>query len=152
MNEKKSSTRLSWYQAVAVGLQYLLPQMRAYKPKAAYRWHPGFVAWVLHRLGGLGLVAYIFLHLYVLSSLADGPAFFNRIMALFDHPLIKIMEIGLLGVVVYHSVNGLRIVFMDYGPMAEKETHLKYVAGTFIVIGAMIVAGGLWMFLKALGF
>jgi succinate dehydrogenase / fumarate reductase cytochrome b subunit len=32
--------------------------MKAYKPKRHYRWHAGFVAWLLHRLSGLALAAF----------------------------------------------------------------------------------------------
>ena len=39
---------------------------------------------------------------------------------------------------------------MDYGPMAGKDTHVKYVAGTFIVIAAVIAIGGLAMLLHIL--
>jgi succinate dehydrogenase / fumarate reductase cytochrome b subunit len=131
--------------SLAGRLQYLVTREKAYKPKAPYRWHFGFIAWVLHRLTGLALAAYIILHLYVLQNLARGPEHFNSMMAAFDSPLIRLMEIGLLGVVVYHSINGLRIVFMDYGPMAEKESYVKYLAATFIIIAAILGVGGLIM-------
>lgn len=129
----------------AAWLQHLVTHEKAYKPKTPYRWHFGFIAWLLHRLTGLALAAYIILHLYVLQNLARGPEHFNAMMAAFDSPLIRLMEIGLLGVVVYHSINGLRIVFMDYGPMAEKESYVKYLAATFIVIAAILGIGGLVM-------
>jgi len=125
--------------------------MKAYKPKSHYRWHPGFIAWLLHRLSGVALAGYLLLHLWVLQNLAKGPAEFDKIMALFDTVLIKVMEIGLLGVVAYHTINGLRIVFMDYGPMAEKEKYIKYLAGAFAVIAVIIVVGGATMLSHALG-
>jgi len=124
--------------------------MKAYKPKKHYRWHPGFVAWLLHRLSGAALAGYLILHLYVLSSLSKGPAEFDRLMAAFSNPFTRILEIGLLGVVVYHTLNGLRIVFMDYGPMAEKETYVKYLAGTFAAIALVVIAGGAVMLKHAL--
>lgn len=132
-------------EGLAVWLQGLLPSMRAFKPKVPYRWHWGFVAWLLHRLTGIALAGYILLHLYVLQNLARGPKAFDSLMAAFGNPFFKLLEIGLLGIVVYHSVNGLRIVFMDYGPMANKESYVKWLKGTLIVIAAIIVVGGLIM-------
>lgn len=116
--------------------------MRYYQPKKHYRWHLGFVAWLLHRLTGAGLAAYLFLHLWVLSSLASSPERFDRLMNAFSHPIIKLMEIGLLGMVLYHGVNGVRIVLMDYGPMAEKGKHLVYLWLTAGVIAVLFAAGG----------
>jgi succinate dehydrogenase / fumarate reductase, cytochrome b subunit len=128
------------------------PSAKRFKPKRMYQWHPGFVAWLLHRLTGAGLAGYLILHLYVLSNLAKGPESFNEIMGAFDSVYIKLLEIGLLVIVVYHSINGLRIVLLDYGPMADKDTYVKYLYGTFLVIAAIILVGGFAMFLKAIGF
>lgn len=125
--------------------------MKAYKPKVHYRWHPGFIAWLLHRLSGAALAGYLILHLWVLHNLAKGPSFFDALMSAFSSPIIKIMEIGLLGVVAYHTINGLRIVLMDYGPMAERQTYVKYLAGTFIVIALVVAVGGAFMLAHALG-
>ena len=36
--------------------------MAYYRPPAKYRWHAGFVAWLLHRITGLLLILYLFLH------------------------------------------------------------------------------------------
>lgn len=143
----QSKTRIAWHREAAAKLQYLLPVTKAYKPKVPYRWHPGFIAWLLHRLTGLGLAAYILLHLYVLQNLARGPAQFDSLMSAFSNPIFKLMEIALLGVVAYHTINGLRIVFLDYGPMAEREHFKKYIYGTFLVIAAAVGIGGLIMFI-----
>ncbi|MEW5725801.1 MAG: succinate dehydrogenase, cytochrome b556 subunit [Thermodesulfobacteriota bacterium] len=142
----KTNTTTPWPLAAAARLQGLLPSLRTYQALRPYRWHPGFVAWLLHRLTGLGLAAYILLHLYVLQNLARGPEQFNSLMAAFSHPIFKLMEIGLLGVVAYHTINGLRIVLMDYGPLAEKEHYKKYLAGTFAVIAVAVGLGGAIMF------
>ncbi len=125
--------------------------MKAFKPKRHYRWHPGFVAWLLHRLSGVALAGYLILHLWVLHHLAKGPEEFNALMAAFSSPFLKIMEIGLLGVVAYHTINGLRVVLMDYGPMAEKNSYVKYLAGTFAVIALVVLAGGATMLAHVLG-
>ncbi|MBW1709067.1 MAG: succinate dehydrogenase, cytochrome b556 subunit [Deltaproteobacteria bacterium] len=116
--------------------------MKAYQPKRHYRWHPGFVVWVLHRLSGLGLAGYLILHIWVLSHLMRGEAEFKRVMDTFESPLIRLMEIGLLGLVLFHGLNGIRIVLMDYGPMANKESYVKYLAVTFIAIVVLFLIGG----------
>ncbi len=116
--------------------------MKAYPPKKHYRWHPGFVFWLLHRLAGLGLAGYLILHIWVLSHLLQGEAEFKSIMNAFDSPLIRVMEIGLLGLVLFHGLNGIRILLMDYGPMANKESYIKYLSGTFIIIVICFLVGG----------
>jgi succinate dehydrogenase / fumarate reductase cytochrome b subunit len=60
---------------------------------------PGFVAWLLHRLTGLVLAFYI-LMISTSEPFVPGPAEFDSIMGLVQHRIAKILEIGLLGVVV----------------------------------------------------
>ncbi len=119
--------------------------MKAYQVKRHYRWHLGYMMWLLHRFSGLVLAAYLILHLWVLSHLTKGEAEFNRIMDAFNNPAFRLMEIGLLGIFLYHGLNGLRVFFMDYGPMAKNETYVKYLVGTFFLIVLVFLAGGLAM-------
>ena len=119
--------------------------MKSYQVKRHYRWHLGYMMWLLHRFSGLVLAAYLILHLWVLSHLTKGEAEFNRIMDAFNNPAGRLMEIGLLGVFLFHGINGLRVFFMDYGPMAKNETYVKYLVGTFFLIALVFLAGGLVM-------
>jgi succinate dehydrogenase / fumarate reductase cytochrome b subunit len=139
---------LKLHNSAAARLQSLLAQTRGYRPKTAYRWHLGFIAWLLHRLTGLVLVFYLFLHLYVLHNLARGPGRFDWVMSLVQNPAARFLEWCLLAVVVYHSVNGLRIVFLDYGPLAGRENYVKWTLAAFAVTAALIILGGLGMIIR----
>lgn len=75
----------------------------------------GTVAFILHRLTGLCLAGYIFLHLVVVgSNFLFGGNSFNILMGTFETPLIKAMEIGLISVIAFHIINGLRIIIVDF--------------------------------------
>jgi succinate dehydrogenase / fumarate reductase cytochrome b subunit len=75
----------------------------------------GTVAFILHRLTGLCLVGYIFLHLVVVGSkFIFGGNSFNILMGTFETPLVKAMEIGLISVIAFHVLNGLRIIVVDF--------------------------------------
>lgn len=74
----------------------------------------GHWAFVLHRLAGLVLVFYLLLHLFVLRSLTQGPEAYQRILTLFHQPWITALEALLIGTVVYHGLNGLRLVLMTF--------------------------------------
>ena len=80
-----------------------------------YRLRTGSAAFVLHRLSGLGLMAYLPLHIYVTGTLTGGPESFNRTMAFVDTPLFHFLEWGLFGVILYHAFNGLRLILADFG-------------------------------------
>ncbi len=71
-------------------------------------------AWVLHRITGVALVFYLFLHVFVTSTLTSGPELFNKVMRLFEHPAFGIGESLLLAALVFHGLNGIRILLVDF--------------------------------------
>lgn len=80
-----------------------------------YRPHTGTWAFILHRLSGLALMAYLPLHIFVTGSLTGGADSWNRTMAMLDRPVVHFLEWCLLGVVIYHAANGLRLILADLG-------------------------------------
>jgi len=105
-----------------------------------YRIHTGTAAWILHRLSGLGLIFYLLLHIWVISHLSGGERSFDGIMRVFTSPLFKFMEVGLVGVILYHLFNGLRITLIDIGVMVEKQKTL-YVAAVVVWLASWLAVG-----------
>jgi succinate dehydrogenase / fumarate reductase cytochrome b subunit len=89
-----------------------------------YRIHLGTLAWILHRLSGLALIFYMLLHLWVIHHLIVGEKSFDGVMEFFSTPLFQFLEIGLIGVIMYHLFNGLRVILIDIGVMVEKQKML----------------------------
>lgn len=109
-----------------------------------YRIHLGTLAWILHRLSGLGLIFYLLLHIWVIHHLVGGQKSFDEIMELFNNPLFKFLEIGLIGVILYHLFNGLRVTLIDMGLLVERQKLLFAVAVvlwlvSWFAIGAVMV-------------
>jgi succinate dehydrogenase / fumarate reductase cytochrome b subunit len=90
-----------------------------------YRWHfSGMVAWTLQRVTGVLLLLYLFLHVHTISKLSQGPAAFDDAIATFRSPFFKCLEIALLGVVVLHAFNGIRITLVDLGIGVSRQRQL----------------------------
>jgi len=86
-----------------------------------YRWQLGFWAFLLMRISGVAVGLYLILHLYVLNHLLDGPAAFDDLMKTMQSPLLKLLEVALLGGVLYHALNGVRILWVDFGQAAKNH-------------------------------
>ena len=86
-----------------------------------YRWQLGFWAFLLMRISGVALIFYLVLHIYVLSHLLDGPQAFDELMETVQSPLFKFFELALLGGVLYHAFNGLRIFWVDIASAAQTQ-------------------------------
>jgi succinate dehydrogenase / fumarate reductase cytochrome b subunit len=101
----------------------------------------GMWAWVGHRLTGLALVVYVFLHLSFLTTASLGEGDFDGLMATTSEPLFIAMDFFLVIVVIYHAMNGARVVLFDLGMGIRRQKLVFWI--TMTAAGVLIV-GGLW--------
>jgi len=110
-----------------------------------YRWQTGMTAWVLHRITGLALVFYVTLHIWVVSSLQLGSRTFETTMEFVSAPVFRFLEVGLLFCVIYHSLNGIRLIAIDFFGATEKHVPIFYalmaIGLTFWVWGGSTMIG-----------
>ena len=104
-----------------------------------YRKHSGSWAWILHRLTGLGLTAYILMHIVALTGLLKGEAAFNAEMKLFSSPVFLVGEWLLGALVMFHAINGIRIVLVDLGNGARYHKQIL----VFVYILSFILVAGM---------
>ncbi len=81
-----------------------------------YRGGEGQWAWAIHRVAGLGIVAFLALHIADIFVAAFGPGLFNDLLFLYKGPAARIGEILLAFGLIYHALNGLRIIGADFIP------------------------------------
>jgi succinate dehydrogenase / fumarate reductase cytochrome b subunit len=103
----------------------------------AYRRYSGSWAYLLQRLTGIGLVAYLFVHIWALSSLTKGRAAFAEEMKTFTTPPFKVAEWLLGALVMYHAFNGIRVVIVDLADGARY--HKKLLAGVWVLSVATVL-------------
>ena len=95
---------------------------------AAARNHPGYWAFVLHRVSGLVLALFLPVHLYVLSLAVDGGARLDGLLAWTDDPLVKLAEGGLVFLLAAHLAGGLRLLALEFLPWREGQKALVALA------------------------
>ncbi len=104
-----------------------------------YRWHPGAVAYVLHRISGIALLGYLFVHISTLRGLVQGEASFNEKMQLFTAPVFKLAEWLLFAFVLFHALNGVRIALLDLTQRGSRAhialLRLVYAVGVLAMLG-----------------
>jgi len=109
-----------------------------------YRVKTGFAAWLLMRATGLALTAYLVLHVWVLSHLADGPEAFDRLVRWLESPLARLLEVGLAAAVIFHTVNGLRVILIDFAGGARYHRPLFWLASAATAAGLIVFLWRLW--------
>ncbi|AHF96724.1 MAG: succinate dehydrogenase, cytochrome b556 subunit [Desulfurella sp.] len=124
--------------------------MNWYRPSASYKWHEGFVAWVLHRVTGLLLILYLFAHEWVISNL-QNPQSYSQAMGVLESPVFKLLEVGLWLVAAYHAVNGLRVVLVNFAGAAERSNYKTNVWIFWVIFALVFVAGAIPMLMGLAG-
>ncbi len=111
-----------------------------------YKGGIGQWSWVLHRLSGVGVLLFLFAHILDTALVMVGRDMYNKIIQVYRMPVFGVMEIGLFAAVLYHALNGIRIVIIDFWPAATihyKKLFFAEMAIFFLVFVpvAFIMAG-----------
>lgn len=101
---------------------------------------PGTLAYVLHRLTGVILAAYLFLHIWTISSSTISPEAFDAKLGGFNRPLFLALDVALLAAASFHVFNGLRIMFFDIGIGMKRQKLSLMLAIILTAILAVLAA------------
>ena len=110
-----------------------------------YRGKSGQWAFVGHRVSGFLIFFFLLLHI-VDVSLVRWPALYDDVHAVYGNVVLRVFEVGLLFALVFHSLNGLRIVAVDFFPGAVGNERRLLTAAVVLTL-AMGVPGA-WVIMK----
>lgn len=101
-----------------------------------YRGRSGHWSWVAHRVSGLGILAFLVIHVWDTANAHYWPQAYAWSIELFKFPLIAASEILIMAAVLYHAFNGIRITILDYKPewWMHQQRSAAIVWGIFLVV------------------
>ncbi len=80
-----------------------------------YRGREGQWAFVFHRMSGVALALFLLLHVIDISLVMFGPdGPFDAFLVFYHNWPFRVGLIAVIAGVVYHGLNGLRIIVMDF--------------------------------------
>ncbi len=103
-----------------------------------YRGKEGQLAWVGHRLAGLGTLLFFIMHVVDTSWVYFWPTGYEHAIALYKSIPFLVGELLLVAAVLYHGVNGLRVALMDWRPQLWKYQR-QITLGTFALVAALYI-------------
>lgn len=107
---------------------FLVRAVRWFDPRGRSLSNLGFM---INRLAGLGLTFYLFLHLLVLGTLAQGPDAYDGFLRLTQSTLYKLGELLVIAAVLLHGLNGVRLMLTSFGIAVPRQREL--------FLGAMVI-------------
>ncbi|MCX6827397.1 MAG: succinate dehydrogenase, cytochrome b556 subunit [candidate division Zixibacteria bacterium] len=99
----------------------------------------GNFAYLFHRITGIGLVVYLLMHTYVLSSAISGKESFTKRMGMVQNPLFAILEVALVAGVFFHMLNGVRVSICDFFGLTRAHKLFFWIELALFVI-IMVIA------------
>lgn len=91
-----------------------------------------------HRVSGVGIFAFLALHLVDVSLFAISPELYDEVHVVYGTAPMRLFECGLLVAILFHAFNGLRLLaidLVDVGPLAATRLLMAVVVLT-VLLGA----------------
>jgi succinate dehydrogenase / fumarate reductase cytochrome b subunit len=114
-------------------------------------------SWLFHRVSGLGILLFLFVHIVDVSLLGFGPTIYNNGIALFDSVIVRLLSLSLFAAVFYHAFNGIRIMLVDFWSKGARYqqvmftivmvvTIICFIPIVYFVIGPVVPGMVAWFF------
>jgi succinate dehydrogenase / fumarate reductase cytochrome b subunit len=112
-----------------------------------------------HRLSGLGLIAYMTLHIIETANRIRGEKAWAELMGLFSSTPFKVIEYLLFAAAVFHAMNGVRLLMVELGFFLGKPEEpifpyrssvMKHRPLTYVIMllaGLIVILGGSSLFM-----
>lgn len=100
-----------------------------------YRGKVGMWSWVLHRITGVAIFFFLLVHVLDTSLVRLSPEAYNAVINTYKTPIIGLAELGLVAAILYHALNGLRIIAIDFWRKGVKYQNVMF----WVVVGVAFV-------------
>ena len=105
-----------------------------------YRGDPGMWSWVLHRITGVLTFFFLFVHVLDTALVRVSPETYDSVIETYKTPIVNLMEVGLVGAVLYHALNGIRVMLVDFWSKGPK--YQKPMLWTIVVVWLVVMIPG----------
>ncbi|MFD4423083.1 succinate dehydrogenase, cytochrome b556 subunit [Agromyces sp. NPDC058484] len=100
-----------------------------------YRGREGMWSWVLHRITGVAIFFFLLVHILDTALVRVSPEAYNAVIGTYQTPIMGLGEVALVGAVVFHAFNGLRIILVDFWSWATRNQKVLF----YIVVALWVV-------------
>lgn len=111
-----------------------------------YRGREGMWSWVAHRITGVLVFFFLFVHVLDTALLRVSPDTYNAVIQTYKTPLVNLLEVGLVGAVLFHALNGIRLILVDF--WAKGPRHQTAMLWTVVVTWVVLMVPAAYFMLE----
>lgn len=89
-------------------------------PTSLYRGREGMWSWVAHRITGVAVFFFLFTHVLDTALVRVSPKAYDAVIDSYKTPIVNLLEVGLVGAVLFHALNGIRLILVDFWSKGPK--------------------------------
>lgn len=94
-------------------------------------------SWVAHRISGMLIFLFLLVHVLDTALVRVSPAAYNEVIGHYKLLVFGFGEIGLVGAILFHALNGVRIILVDFwsqGPARQRVLFWGVVAAWVLLM------------------
>lgn len=103
-----------------------------------YKGSPGQWSWLAHRITGVAVILFLFAHIVDTAVIGWGPEAYEKVLSVYHNWAVQLLELGLVAAVLYHAINGMKIMLFDFWPSTTRYMKPLSLASTGLFLVAMI--------------
>ena len=111
-----------------------------------YRGGEGMWSWVAHRITGVAVFFFLLVHVLDTALVRVSPHAFDTVIATYKTPIVNLLEVGLVGAVLYHALNGIRVILIDF--WSQGPRHQKGMLRAIVVVWLVLMVPGAYFMLQ----
>jgi succinate dehydrogenase / fumarate reductase cytochrome b subunit len=90
---------------------------------------------------GLGVLLFLLIHIVDITLIGFGKTVYDNSIAVFSAWPVRLLSLALIGSVLYHAFNGVRIILIDFWPAAYKyQRQMFYVVMVITILSFLPIA------------
>jgi succinate dehydrogenase / fumarate reductase cytochrome b subunit len=111
-----------------------------------YRGGEGMWSWVAHRITGVAVFFFLLVHVLDTALVRVSPDTYDAVIATYKTPIVNLLEVGLVAAVLYHALNGIRIILVDF--WAKGPRHQRGMFWGIVTVWLVLMIPGAYFMLK----
>lgn len=119
---------------------------RAGSTRSVYRGDPGMWSWVAHRITGVATFFFLFVHVLDTALVRVSPQAYDAVIETYKNPIVNLLELGLVGAVLYHALNGIRIMAVDF--WVKGPRYQRTMLWVIVAVWAVVMVPGTYFILQ----